>query len=266
MNRLNELEIIPTFIPTHRRMEEEQIKIGDKLKKSHYCFIDSETFSELLKSKEADAFRNWNAFTDSWHDLARDGYMADNGKYRKRRYATLSILPGSKQWRKEPEQPHYQSRDYNNLNGGVERHYEPIHTHILYGNTMNNVIKFGCELFDQQIPGQTWHIEVHQFRIEAMGKEEGKPTPEGVHRDGVDYVMMMMLKRHNIINGETTIYDLDKTPITSFTLKNPGDVAILNDHHVLHGVSAIMQDAIDEEAYRDVLVITFRRKPHMQTI
>ena len=40
----------------------------------------------------------------------------------------------------------------------------------------------------------------------------GKPTPEGVHRDGVDFVIVVMIKRVNIDSGATTIYDLDNQP------------------------------------------------------
>ncbi|WP_431223687.1 2OG-Fe dioxygenase family protein [Serratia sp. L9] len=260
MSLFNELESVVEVNQIPRKAEKELVRINHELKKNNFCFIDSEMCSSLLKSKDVDALSDWKIFQDSWHDLVLDDYMADSGKYRKRRYATLSALPSSEQWKKEPEQPHYQGRDYNNLNGGIERHYEPIHHHILHGNTMNSVIKLGCELFNQQISGQAWHIEVHQFRIEASSEEKGKPTPEGVHRDGVDFVMMMMVERHNVINGETTIYDLDKKHITNFTLKKPGDIAILNDHYVYHGVSSIVQDVITEEAYRDVLVATFRRK------
>jgi hypothetical protein len=38
----------------------------------------------------------------------------------------------------------------------------------------------------------------HQFRIEARPGEQGKPTPEGMHRDGVDYVLVLLVDRRNI--------------------------------------------------------------------
>jgi hypothetical protein len=36
--------------------------------------------------------------------------------------------------------------------------------------------------------------------------EPGQPTPEGVHRDGVDYVLVLMVRRTNIAQGTTTIH------------------------------------------------------------
>ena len=34
-----------------------------------------------------------------------------------------------------------------------------------------------------------WYVDVHQYRIEALGEDVGKPTPEGIHRDGADWVL-----------------------------------------------------------------------------
>ena len=42
--------------------------------------------------------------------------------------------------------------------------------------------------------------------------EAGQPTPEGMHRDGVDWVLVLMVRRENIKSGETTIYDLAEAP------------------------------------------------------
>ena len=50
-----------------------------------------------------------------------------------------------------------------------------------------------------------WQIEAHQFRIEALPGQPGQPTPEGVHRDGVDYVLVLLVRRCNINSGTTMI-------------------------------------------------------------
>ena len=51
---------------------------------------------------------------------------------------------------------------------------------------------------------ETWLIEAHQFRI-ITGRDPGKPTPEGLHRDGVDYVFISLIERHNISGGVTRV-------------------------------------------------------------
>jgi hypothetical protein len=103
-----------------------------------------------------------------------------------------------------------------------------------------------------------WKTEIHQFRIEAAPGTAGKPTPEGMHRDGVDWVLVLLVKRHNIRSGTTTIADLDKRPLGSFTLTHPFDAAIVDDSRVYHGVTPIEPIVAGEPAYRDVLVVTFR--------
>ena len=52
---------------------------------------------------------------------------------------------------------------------------------------------FTLRLFGALRPGLDWHIECHQFRIEARQDAAGQPTPEGVHRDGVDCVLVLMV-------------------------------------------------------------------------
>ena len=56
---------------------------------------------------------------------------------------------------------------------------------------------------------------------EARQGEHGKPTPEGMHRDGVDYVLVLLVNRRNIQSGTTTVHDLDKRTLGSFTLTDP---------------------------------------------
>lgn len=224
------------------------------------CFIPAERMQQYLAEVSAGPLDDVSAFQESWNDMPRDEYMADGGRYRSRRHATLSALPSSDVVHVAPHQPHYQSLNYNNLNGGIARHFQPIAPEILGGATMTAILKLCCGIFGRLSPYAHWHIEVHQFRIDARLAAEAKPTPEGVHRDGVDFVLMMMVKRTNIVNGCTQIYDLDKRNIDSFTLTDMFDAAIVNDHHVMHGVTPIVQLDVDKPASRDVLVVTFRKK------
>ena len=104
-----------------------------------------------------------------------------------------------------------------------------------------------------------WHVEVHQFRIEARPDVKGLPTPEGLHRDGVDYVLVLLVNRQNIGSGTTTIHGLDRRLLGSFTLTEPCDAALVDDARVFHGVTPVEPVDLDLPAYRDVLVVTFRR-------
>jgi hypothetical protein len=104
-----------------------------------------------------------------------------------------------------------------------------------------------------------WHVEVHQFRIDARAGAPGQPTPEGVHRDGVDFVLVLLANRENIVSGTTTVYELEGRPLGSFTLSRPFDAAILDDRRVAHGVTAVAPLDPARPGCRDVLVVTFRR-------
>ncbi|TDU28977.1 hypothetical protein DFR24_3359 [Panacagrimonas perspica] len=203
---------------------------------------------------------DWDAFCASWNDLPHDGYMADGGRYRRRRHATFAVSRAGDSERR-PHQPHYQSRDYNPLNGGVVRWFEPIEESVATGPTMGTMLRFCAQVFDALAPPEvaTWHVEVHQFRIEAAGDVVGNPTPEGRHQDGVDYVLVLMIRRQNIASGTTTLHTVDGCDLGSFALEQPFDAVLLDDARVLHGVTPVRPIDPAQPAYRDVVVVTFRR-------
>lgn len=204
---------------------------------------------------------DWAGFAASWNDLGRDTYMADGGRYRKRRFAVFTADPGDPAIRRAAHQPHYQSRDYNPLNGGIARWFAPVQDEIAASASFTTILRFCRALFEALCADVAWHIEAHQFRIEARAGAPGKPTPEGLHRDGVDYVLVLMIGRENIERGETSIHDLEGKPLGSFTLAAPLDAALVDDHRVYHGVTPVAPVDAGIASHRDVLVVTFHRKP-----
>jgi hypothetical protein len=98
---------------------------------------------------------------------------------------------------------------------------------------------------------------MHQFRIETQDGQIGRPTPEGLHRDGVDWVFVMLIERRNVREGVTRIGAPDGTALGEFTLAQPGDAVLIDDHRILHGVTEIHAVDPDLPAWRDALVVTF---------
>ena len=198
-------------------------------------------------------------YAQSWNDLAIDEYMADGGRYRRRRYACLETAADG--FRRLAHQPHFQGLEYNRLNGGIERWFEPITEAVGDLPLTSRIIDVSREVFSagEPEPSFPWRTEMHQFRIEARAGEAGQPTPEGAHRDGVDWVLVMLVARNNIAAGVTDIYDPAGGSLGSFTLTEPLDAVFIDDKRVFHGVTAI--EAVDpgRQAFRDVLVVTFRR-------
>ncbi|HLJ63572.1 MAG TPA: 2OG-Fe dioxygenase family protein [Stellaceae bacterium] len=224
-----------------------------------YAFVEGTRMRECLAA--GGALDDWEAFAGSWGRLELDRYMADEGRYRRRRHAVYRIGADGKIVR-EPHQPHFQSIDYNPLNGGVARWFEPVAPDIGASHCLITILGFCRALFSALAPEvPSWHVEVHQFRIEAHAGEEGRPTPEGMHRDGVDFVLVLMITRSNIASGTTTIDDHARHELGSFTLNAPFDAALVDDARVFHGVTPV--EPIDPRlpAFRDVLVVTFRRNP-----
>jgi hypothetical protein len=201
---------------------------------------------------------DWAEFAASWDDLGLDVYMADGGRYRRRRFGVFAADAEGGAILRGPHQPHYQSRDYNALNGGIERWFAPIAETVGAGPSMQAILATCRGLFDKLAPGRAWHIEAHQFRIEARAGEAGQPTPEGMHRDGVDYVLVLLVRRENVLSGVTSIHDLSGKPLGSFTLAEPFAAALVDDHRVMHGVTPVEPEDPTRAAFRDVLVVTFR--------
>ena len=204
------------------------------------------------------ALPDWDAFAASWDDLHLDRYMADGGRYRRRRHALYTATPGA--ITRKPHGPHYQTLDYNPLHGGIDRWFEPITDDAGASPSMQRVLAWSRDMFASLSPQPAWDVEVHQFRIEASAAGAGKPTPEGVHRDGVDYVLVLLVDRQNIESGTTTIHAGDGTLLGSFTLATPLDAALVDDSRVKHGVTAVRPIDPSRPAHRDVLVVTFRSK------
>jgi hypothetical protein len=101
---------------------------------------------------------------------------------------------------------------------------------------------------------------MHQFRIEANTSHPGYPTPEGIHRDGVSWVFVMLVNRQNVSGGVTKVYS-HRVPLSTTTLEQPLDAIFLDDERVLHAVTPVYAQDPDLRAFRDIFVLTFREDP-----
>ncbi len=97
------------------------ITISESLRNDGFAWASSDQLRGMLP---AAALSDWETFAASWNDLGVDTYMADNGRYRRRRFSAFAVSAHG--ITRKPHQPHYQSRDYNLLNGGIERWFQPF--------------------------------------------------------------------------------------------------------------------------------------------
>jgi hypothetical protein len=107
----------------------------------------------------------------------------------------------------------------------------------------------------------TWFVEAHQFRIDTTDGI-GRPTPEGAHRDGVDFVAVMLIGRHDIKGGETRVFEVNGPAGQRFTMTEPWTLLFLDDERVIHESTPIQPLNVEDfnASYRDTLVLTFRAK------
>lgn len=225
------------------------------LARDGYAFVPGAAMRASLEA--GGSLADWPDFAQSWNDLAVDAYLADHGRYRRRRHAVYTLAADGAATR-EPHQPHYQSRAYNPLHGGIDRWFEPLLPAIGAGASLATVLRWCARHFGALAPASAWRVEVHQFRIEARADEPGKPTPEGVHRDGVDWVLVLLVARENIESGTTTVHALDGRQLGSFTLTQSCDAALVDDHRIRHGVTPVTPLDPARPAWRDVLVVTLK--------
>ncbi|MES2743052.1 MAG: 2OG-Fe dioxygenase family protein [Pseudomonadota bacterium] len=193
------------------------------------------------------------ALTPSWDALAPDLYMKDGGRYRRRRHACF--VQDESGLRQTAHRPHWQPLQYNALHGGMHRLFEPIDGAVLAQPAWSQLLLALGRLCTGVKPCGPWYIEAHQFRIDTTDGI-GRPTPEGAHRDGVDFVAVLLIGRHRIKGGETRIFEADGPNGKRFTLTEPWSLLLLDDGAVIHESTPILPLA--QDGHRDTLVLTYR--------
>ena len=195
------------------------------------------------------------ALEAGWEGLPPDTYLRDGGRYRHRRHACFVVDDGA--LAQVPHRAHWQSLDYNALHGGMHRWFEPIEPGSLSLPAWPRVLVSLAQLFSQLREVPRWHVEAHQFRIDTTDGI-GRPTPEGAHRDGVDFVAVFLVARENIKGGETRVFDATGPAGQRFTLNEPWSVLLLDDARVIHESTPIQPADPAAPGHRDTLVLTYR--------
>lgn len=197
-----------------------------------------------------------NQLNDSWSHLSRDTYLKDGGRYRLRRHACFTVCQN--ELSQVAHRAHFQPIEYNALHGGMHRWFEPMSEAVITSAVWQQLLRTTAKLCSEVKPAHddTWYIEAHQFRIDTTDGI-GRPTPEGAHRDGVDFVMVFLVNRVDIKGGETRVFEADGSSGQRFTLTEPWSLMWMDDERVVHESTPIQP--MGEYGYRDTLVLTFRR-------
>lgn len=200
----------------------------------------------------------WTGLAASWENLPPDAHLKDGGHYRRRRHSCfIQQLPAG-QLQQTPHRAHWQPTEYNALHGGFERWFEPIEPAVVVAPAWTALLGALGQLFAQVRPVPRWFIEAHQFRIDTASGV-GRPTPEGAHRDGVDFVVVMLVARSGVKGGETRVFDANGPHGLRFVMQEPLTTLLLDDARVIHETTPILPlDDAARDGYRDTLVLTYR--------
>ena len=199
------------------------------------------------------SLQNLNAWRSTWDDLPPDQYLKDGGRYRRRRHSCF-VVQGSAVTL-APHRAHWQPLSYNALHGGMQRWFEPISPGLVTGADWTALLNWLGQVCSALKGAQPWFVEAHQFRIDTSDGI-GRPTPEGAHRDGVDFVAVLLVDRVNVKGGETRVFEAAGSNGQRFTLTEPWSLLLLDDERVIHESTPIQPTG--EGAYRDTLVLTYR--------
>jgi hypothetical protein len=241
---------MPEFAPSFHRTG----PIADALRPRGFVVLPPE-WSRDVSGATAAALDQLAA---SWNDLPPDPYLKDGGRYRRRRHS--SFIVEGEACRIVPHRAHYQSLDYNALHGGMERWFEPMSPGLIGVPAFQRLLVGLGSLCSEVAGRRRWFVEAHQFRIDVH-EGIGRPTPEGAHRDGVDYVALFLVSRAGIKGGETRVFDAGAPNGVRFTLRDPWSCLFLDDARVVHETTPIQPAETRGEPFaghRDTLVVTFR--------
>jgi hypothetical protein len=200
----------------------------------------------------------WTSLVSSWDRLPADVHLKDGGHYRRRRHACFIQETATGELIQTPHRAHWQPTDYNALHGGFERWFDPVEAEVTGSLAWTELVTAFGKVFTEVHPVQRWYVEAHQFRIDTSDGM-GRPTPEGAHRDGVNFVVVLLVARHRVKGGETRVFDAHGSHGVRFVMQQPLTALLLDDERVIHETTPIRPVSNDKgDGFRDTLVLTYR--------
>jgi hypothetical protein len=222
-----------------------------KLRAAGYAFLPAPAARATLQLDVP----GLEALRESWERLPRDAYLRDGGRYRARRHSCFVQTLAPPALEAVPHRPHWQPTSYNALHGGLTRWFEPVEPEVSGARAWQQLLTAIGEVFAGVKSVPRWFIEAHQFRIDTADGI-GRPTPEGAHRDGVDFVAVVLVARRHVRGGETRVFEAAGASGVRFTMREPWSMLLMDDARVIHETTPIQPQGV--AGTRDTLVITYR--------
>ena len=98
-------------------------------------------------------------------------------------------------------------------------------------------------------------VNVHQMQVVSKGSDAScEATPEGIHRDGHDYVSIVFWRRENVVGGISRVYNEALECSAEFELQQAGEAILINDRIGYHEVTSFQAQDPNKPALREVFV------------
>ena len=175
--------------------------------------------------------------------------------FRFRKYSRINYI--KKTFSVDPGDDFYQQKKINRFSGGKLRKFANLDK-----KTTDKVIKLINNNFINFLDkNKNYNLGVHFLRIKCGNNFVGYPVPEGWHKDGFDFVIILNVASKNIKGGTTrlkTNMNLDKKDDFAEFLKQ-GEFVFVNDKKYNHYTDPITIDKEKKKSYRDTIVITVKK-------
>lgn len=208
----------------------------------------------------------WLSLSIDYADLPVDEYLPNNGKYRFRRYGRFYFLPSTEELHRLPHEDYFQDTDINQVTGGIVRKFAPLRDTTFENPFLHEMIRFDFRHFPvaEEMKQQPWEVHVHLVRVTANADEDGHPTPEGIHKDGAEFVTVHLAELVNAEGGDVSIYDNDKNLLSTHRLNQIMDFYVFEDDRLWHKADPITPKDDKHQAIRSILTFDYHHKPDLE--
>ncbi|MGG7674563.1 2OG-Fe dioxygenase family protein [Pseudomonas sp. WC2] len=194
-----------------------------------------------------------DAVMASFDNMPRDGHSLK--RLREIRLSQYLTYNEEGQWfcALLPRRKYIQSAAHINLPeaGGVFRHREQLECDP--GPLIASIL--------DQLPvsrSEFFHVNVNQIRVIANHEFRGVTVPEGPHRDGHQYSVIVVARRSNVTGGETQIIDPQTQEIVHRETLGENMAVLIDDERYIHYATDIAP-ASGETGYRDIWVVEINK-------
>ncbi|WP_299116507.1 2OG-Fe dioxygenase family protein [uncultured Winogradskyella sp.] len=235
--------------------------ITDDLIENGFTRINCNNY-ELSKTER----ESFNVFQNYYKSLPPDKFLhlvdPENihNCYRYRRWGRYSLNPLNLSLKELGHIPYNQSRKYNKNAGDIERDFAPLTEGILNNLFLKSLIINNFKLFptSNSMMAKIWHVYVHLIKISTDHNGIGKPSPEGIHQDDVDFFSIHLIKKVNCDGGKAIIYNLKEIELERIDLNRPLDSYYVIDSKLMHDVEDIFKRTNIGRAERSILILSFK--------